>query len=536
MKKLNTALLTAYLIAAMAAPVWAVNQCNVSNEPFSTTGIDVGAGASQYNGLNYGLYGAQTTTGSNDMTAITGGTVHLSDGKLIAKGTGVSGGPAGVKDLCADGSTPTAGVCGDGSTPTIGVVSVGMSSLGRQWCWAATSTAHQTTGFYRSKCTQDSFLVAVEPAGVTQRFDNSGNPAFPTSVFASDVTWVNGAQEAQGLNQWSSTCNLTAADPACDILTTSSPWYILLNNYVPNYYVQDNAAKGAINVNQVQVVFLEDTFQQPGTLATFGALAGACATTNVAGGGGTEIIGCDMARQTAAMIRELKQHIFPNLQQVFLTSLYYEGYAKATTSPPPCGFENGFAFKEVVNAQIAQDNDANHAVTDAVVGDLCYETGRHSCPSGVTAPWVGWGPYIWANGITAANAYGVTYVQGAGGGTGFIKDYNSGDFTHPSQYGSLTTQSTTPPIGVSKYVFQLMHFLEDNASLSTGGDTTVGGTQLTCWAEGLCAGGVATPTPTPTAGPTPIARCANDPFCEFGSAGEIRLEPRPTPQVLSDGR
>ncbi len=97
---------------------------------------------------------------------------------------------------------------------------------------------------------------------------------------------------------------------------------------------------------------------------------------------------------------------FPNLKVTYLSSRSYAGYATNPLNPEPYAYENGFAVKWVIEEQLAGKPDMNY---DAAKGP-------------VRAPWVEWGPYIWADGVKG-NKSGLSYVK---------SDYSDQDGTHPA--------------------------------------------------------------------------------------------------------
>jgi len=82
-------------------------------------------------------------------------------------------------------------------------------------------------------------------------------------------------------------------------------------------------------------------------------------------------------------IVQILQDTFPNLRIAYLSSRIYAGYAVRPLSPEPWTYEEGFAFKWLIEAQIGGDPALNY---DAAKGT-------------VEAPWLSWGPYLWADGL-----------------------------------------------------------------------------------------------------------------------------------------
>jgi hypothetical protein len=117
---------------------------------------------------------------------------------------------------------------------------------------------------------------------------------------------------------------------------------------------------------------------------------------------------------------------FPNLRITYLSSRTYGGYATSPLNPEPFAYESGFAVKWVVAGQIAGQADLNY---DPAKGP-------------VRAPWVEWGPYVWANGVKA-NQDGLSYRR---------EDYTEQDGTHPS------------PSGRMKVAERLLQFLKTDAT------------------------------------------------------------------------
>ena len=99
---------------------------------------------------------------------------------------------------------------------------------------------------------------------------------------------------------------------------------------------------------------------------------------------------------------------YPNSKIIYLASRTYAGYAESTLNPEPYAYESAFAVKWLIEAQINGDPALNYNP------DL----------GPVMAPWLSWGPYLWADGLTPRSD-GLTWQ---------CSDFE-GDGVHPSPAG-----------------------------------------------------------------------------------------------------
>jgi len=130
--------------------------------------------------------------------------------------------------------------------------------------------------------------------------------------------------------------------------------------------------------------------------------------------------------QLGQIIRAAKSR-YPNLQQVFISSRIYAGYATQGLSPEPYAYEYGYSAKWLIEAQVVQ---VDGGIQDPIAGDMSY----------TTAAWTAWGAYIWADGAIA-DSDGLFWLA---------SDFQS-DGTHPDAQGAtkvvnqLMTFFTTSP-------------------------------------------------------------------------------------------
>ena len=83
---------------------------------------------------------------------------------------------------------------------------------------------------------------------------------------------------------------------------------------------------------------------------------------------------------------------FPNVKLCYLSGRTYGGYATTGLNPEPYAYESGFSMKWLIEEQLKGDKALN------------YDPARGK----VSAPWLSWGPNLWANG-TKKNPDGLYY-------------------------------------------------------------------------------------------------------------------------------
>jgi len=108
-----------------------------------------------------------------------------------------------------------------------------------------------------------------------------------------------------------------------------------------------------------------------------------------------------LQRALRSIVRNLTTK-FPQLKLVYVSSRIYGGYSQTDLSPEPIAYESGFAVKWLIEERINNPSADN------------------------SRPWISWGPYLWADGVTPRS-------------DGLI--WESSDFkpdgVHPSAQGAL---------------------------------------------------------------------------------------------------
>ena len=163
----------------------------------------------------------------------------------------------------------------------------------------------------------------------------------------SRLAFVNGAQQGRALRGWASERN-------------DHVWET----------IRARLGRAGLTPAQVQVAWmmLPSPERGPATLATARA----------------ELV------DFVAVLKRAKQE-FPNLQLVYISSRIYGGYI-ADANSEPNAYHHGFQMKWLIEAQIDGDPELN------------ADPGRGA----VVAPWIAWGPYLWADG-TNPRSDGLTW-------------------------------------------------------------------------------------------------------------------------------
>jgi hypothetical protein len=207
-------------------------------------------------------------------------------------------------------------------------------------------------------------LVSIGMSNTTQEFSAFRTLAGSDPGKDPHLAIVDGAQGGQTAQLW--------ASPGCQC------WSVL----------GDRLAAAGVTARQVSVAWIKQADANPTS--------------------GWPAYARTLKDELAAILSMLAVR-FPNLRLVYLSSRIYGGYALSNLNPEPYAYESAFAVKWLVADQLQG------------VGGLAYDTGDST--GGV--PWIAWGPYLWADGLTPRSD-GLTWG---------CSDLTTTDGTHPSSTG-----------------------------------------------------------------------------------------------------
>ncbi|CAN5857893.1 hypothetical protein BH23PLA1_BH23PLA1_03190 [soil metagenome] len=251
--------------------------------------------------------------------------------------------------------------------------------------------------------------AGLERAQAIEPLDRQGRPDDQGQIVLLSIGMSNTSMEFEALQ------GLVGADP------TSNPNLTLVNGaqggMAANTLLNSRAnlqqfwrtidarlARAGVTSDQVQVIWIKQADAGPQGGFPNHALA--------------------LQRELEVLSRMLNAR-FPNLQQTFVSSRTFGGHSRIPLNPEPFAFESGFAVKWLIEDQI-QGSPA-----------LNFDPARGP----VEAPWLSWGPYLWANGPTP-RADGLAYSRA---------DF-AADGVHPS------------PVGAHKVARQLLDFFQSDTA------------------------------------------------------------------------
>src|SRR5207248_2378431 len=152
--------------------------------------------------------------------------------------------------------------------------------------------------------------------------------------------------------------------------------------------VDDRLKAAGVTRNQVQVIWIKQA--DPGPTEGFPKCA-------------------EKLEKELTKIVQILPGRYPNIKLVYLSPRTYAGYATSPLNPEPYAYESGFSIKWLIEKQIKGDPA------------LSYDASKGAAK----APWLSWGPYLWANGSTK-NGDGLSFEE---------KDFSDRDGTHESASG-----------------------------------------------------------------------------------------------------
>lgn len=229
----------------------------------------------------------------------------------------------------------------------------------------------------------DHAQAGLARASLIEPLDTAGNPAPDGKIILLSIGMSNTAREfgdSERPMPWTFT-GMVAGDPATNqeslILINGArsgqdaPDWDSPNDYNYNLIRDSLLLPNGMTEEQVQIVWLKVA---NGDASSHPSLPSPDADAYV------------LMSRMGDILRALKSR-YLNLQQVFISSRVYAGYAgDEPLNPEPYAYESGYTVKWLIEAQIEQ---MATGVVNEVAGDLDYDT---------AVPWIAWGPYMWADG------------------------------------------------------------------------------------------------------------------------------------------
>ncbi len=236
--------------------------------------------------------------------------------------------------------------------------------------------------------------AGLEQARAVQPLNAQGQPDASGKIVLLSIGMSNATQEFSTFKPMADTDpgknpKLVIVDGAQGGMTASR----ISNPNLPEYQqfwttVEARLANAGVTAAQVQVAWVKEADANPTAAFPTHALT---------------------LKDEYALIAQILKTRFPKIRLAYYSSRTYGGYASTTLNPEPYAYESGFAVKwlleDQINASPALNFDPAHGM--------------------VKAPWLAWGPYLWADGIRPRSD-GLIYT---------CSDFAS-DGTHPAPGGA----------------------------------------------------------------------------------------------------
>ena len=236
-------------------------------------------------------------------------------------------------------------------------------------------------------------LISVGMSNTTQEFRSFMSLANRDEQKSPLVALVDGAQGGMEASAW-------ANPERARQMGRPDPWSVL----------EQRLKEAGYSAGQVQVAWIKQARADPASLGEFPRHAQ------------------ELRDNMAVIVRKLKQR-YPDLRIAYLSSRIYAGYAVTPLNPEPYAYESAFAVRWLIQDQIGGKNHLNYDPTGVVV----------------EAPYLLWGPYLWADGVKGRRADDLIWKRAD----------LAGDGTHPS------------PSGQRKVAELLLRFFKTDATAKT---------------------------------------------------------------------